>query len=147
MAIIRRSCLKDLSYELTQMDTNGKKILYKDLSYAIVGLAMQVHNKLGYGFLEKVYENALMVQFRRKEIKAKQQAPITVYFNREVVGDYYADILVEDKIIIELKTAEKISGAHRAQVLNYLKATGLQLAILLNFGKEKLEYERFIQIK
>jgi len=139
--------LKDLSYELTQMDTNGKKILYKDLSYAIVGLAMQVHNKLGYGFLEKVYENALMVQFRRKEIKAKQQAPITVYFNREVVGDYYADILVEDKIIIELKTAEKISGAHRAQVLNYLKATGLQLAILLNFGKEKLEYERFIQIK
>ncbi|GMT47447.1 MAG: hypothetical protein IEMM0007_1013 [bacterium] len=147
MAIIRRSCLKDLSYELTQMDTNGQKILYKDLSYAIVGLAMQVHNKLGYGFLEKVYENALMVQFRRKEIKAKQQAPITVYFNREVVGDYYADILVEDKIIIELKTAEKISGAHRAQVLNYLKATGLQLAILLNFGKEKLEYERFIQIK
>ncbi len=139
--------MKDLSYELTQMDTNGKKILYKDLSYAIVGLAMQVHNKLGYGFLEKVYENALMVQFRRKEIKAKQQAPITVYFNREVVGDYYADILVEDKIIIELKTAEKISGAHRAQVLNYLKATGLQLAILLNFGKEKLEYERFIQIK
>ncbi|HEC98018.1 MAG TPA: GxxExxY protein [Nitrospirae bacterium] len=147
MAIIRRSCLKELSYELTQIDTNGKKILYKDLSYEIVGLAMQVHNKLGYGFLEKVYENALMVQFRGKEIKAKQQAPITVYFDREVVGDYYADILVEDKIIIELKTAEKISGAHRAQVLNYLKATGLQLAILLNFGKEKLEYERFIQIK
>jgi len=146
MAIIRRSCLKELSYELTQIDTNGKKILYKDLSYEIVGLAMQVHNKLGYG-LEKVYENALMVQFRGKEIKAKQQAPITVYFDREVVGDYYADILVEDKIIIELKTAEKISGAHRAQVLNYLKATGLQLAILLNFGKEKLEYERFIQIK
>jgi len=139
--------LKELSYELTQIDTNGKKILYKDLSYEIVGLAMQVHNKLGYGFLEKVYENALMVQFRGKEIKAKQQAPITVYFDREVVGDYYADILVEDKIIIELKTAEKISGAHRAQVLNYLKATGLQLAILLNFGKEKLEYERFIQIK
>ncbi len=147
MAIIRRACLKELSYELTQIDTNGKKILYKDLSYEIVGLAMQVHNKLGYGFLEKVYENALMVQFRGKEIKAKQQAPITVYFDREVVGDYYADILVEDKIIIELKTAEKISGAHRAQVLNYLKATGLQLAILLNFGKEKLEYERFIQIK
>lgn len=139
--------MKELSYELTQMDTNGKKILYKDLSYAIVGLAMQVHNKLGYGFLEKVYENALMVQFRRKEIKAKQQAPITVYFDRVVVGDYYADLLVEDKIIIELKTAEKISGAHRAQVLNYLKATGLQLAILLNFGKKNLEYERFIQIK
>lgn len=126
------------------MGTNEKKILYKDLSYKIVGLAMQVYNKLGYGFLEKVYENALMVILLRGGIQAKQQAPITVYFEGEVVGDYYADILVEDKIILELKAVEKISDAHIAQTLNYLKATGLQLAIILNFGKEKFEYKRIV---
>ena len=105
---------------------------------------MQVHNKLGFGFSEKVYENSTMILFRREGIQAKQQTPITVYFEGEVVGDYYADILVEDKIILELKSAEEIADAHRSQVLNYLKATGLQLAIILNFGKEGLEYERLV---
>ena len=126
------------------MSTNKEKILYKDLSYKITGLAMEVHSKLGYGFLEKVYENAMMVLLRREGIHAKQQAPITVYFVVEVVGDYYADILVEDKIILELKAIEKIIDVHRAQTLNYLKATGLHLAILLNFGKERLKYERLV---
>ena len=127
------------------MDSNKDKILYKDLSYKIVGLAMEIHSKLGYGFLEKVYENAMMVLLRREGIHAEQQAPITVYFDGEIVGDYYADILVEDKAILELKAIEKITDAHRAQTLNYLKATGLQLAILFNFGKGRLEYERFVQ--
>ena len=126
------------------MTTNKEKILYKDLSYKITGLAMEVHSKLGYGFLEKVYENAMMVLLRREGIHAKQQAPITVYFDGEVVGDYYADILVEDKIILELKAIEKITDVHRAQTLNYLKATDLHLAILLNFGKERLKYERLV---
>ena len=128
---------------MTQMDSNKEKILYKDLSYKIVGMAMEVHSKLGYGLLEKVYENAMMVLLRGEEFLARQQAPITVHFNRQVVGEYYADILVENKIILELKSVELIVNAHRAQVLNYLKATGLRLAILLNFGKERLEYERF----
>ena len=135
------------------MDTNEDEILYKDLSYKIVGLAMRVHRELGYGFLEKVYENALMVLFRREAIEAKQQAPITVYFEKEVVGNYYADILVEDKVILEIKPArhpaggsvEKIIDAHIAQTLNYLKATGLRLAIILNFSREKLEYKRIIK--
>ena len=87
----------------------------------------------------------MMVLFRRESISAKQQAPITVYFDGEIVGDYYADILVEDKIILELKALEKITDAHRAQTLNYLKATGLRLAIILNFGKQRLEYERFVK--
>src|SRR3972149_7845746 len=85
------------------MDANENKILYKDLSYKIVGLAMQVHNKLGFGFSEKVYENALMVLFGREGIQAKQQTPITVYFEGQPVGDYYADILVENKIILEFQ--------------------------------------------
>ena len=126
------------------MNTNEKKILYKDLSYRIIGLAIEVHNKLGYGFLEKVYENALMILFRREGINAKQQSPITVYFEGKVVGEYFADILVEDKIILELKSLEKITDVHKAQALNYLKATGLRLAIIINFGKKKLEYERLV---
>ena len=127
------------------MDTNENEILYKDLSYKIVGLAMKVHSKLGYGFLEKVYENGLMVLFRREGIEAKQQVPITVYFEEEVVGNYYADILVEDKVILEIKSVENIIDAHIAQTLNYLKATGLRLAIILNFSKEKLEYKRIVK--
>lgn len=127
------------------MSTNEEKILYKELSYKIVGLAMEVHSKLGYGFLEKVYENSLMLLLRRENIRARQQAPITVYFDGEVVGEYCADILIEDKIILELKSAEKIVDAHRAQTLNYLKATNLQLAIILNYGKESLEYERLVR--
>ncbi|GJQ59130.1 MAG: hypothetical protein SCALA701_19310 [Candidatus Scalindua sp.] len=126
------------------MNTNDNKILYKDLSYKIVGLAMQVHNKLGFGFLEKVYENASMVLLQRERIESKQQEPITVYFEKEIVGKYCTDILVENKIILELKSVEKITNAHIAQSLNYLKATGLKLVIILNFGKERLEYERIV---
>ena len=105
---------------------------------------MEVHRKLGFGFLEKVYENALMVLFQREGIQAKQQTPIKVYFEGKIVGDYFADILIEDKIILELKVLKKILDAHRAQTLNYLKATGLRLVIIVNFGKKKLEYERLI---
>ncbi len=126
------------------MGTNEREIVYKDLSYKIVGLAMEVHSKLGYGFLEKVYENALMLLFRREGIKAEQQAAIKVHFEGEIVGEYFADILIEDKIILGLKVLYKITDIHIAQALNYLKATGLQLAIILNFGKRKLEYERLI---
>jgi GxxExxY protein len=122
-------------------EVSDEKILYKDLSYKIIGLAMDVHRELGHGYLEKVYENAMMVLMRREEVKAQQQAPIKVMFQGEGVGDYFADILVEEKIILELKSVDRIIDAHKAQALNYLKATGMQLAIILNFGKEKLEYE------
>ena len=123
----------------------NNKILYKELSYKIIGLAMEVYNKLGYGFLEKVYENALMILFQREGIQANQQVPIKVYFEGKIIGDYVADILVENKIILEIKSVENIIDVHRAQVLNYLTATGFHLAIILNFGKEKLEFERFVK--
>ena len=124
------------------MITNKGKIIHKDLSYKIIGLAMQVHRELGSGFLEKVYENSMMVLFRKEKIPAINQAPIDVYFETEIVGHYVADILVDEKIILELKCVEMINNAHRAQALNYLKATGKRLAIILNFAKKKLEYER-----
>jgi GxxExxY protein len=119
-------------------------ILHKELSYKIVGLAMQLHSELGYGFLEKVYENALMILLRENGIKAEQQVPIKVYYHGEIVGDYIADILVEDCIILELKSQENLARSYKAQTINYLKATSLKLAILLNFGKASLERERIV---
>jgi GxxExxY protein len=116
-------------------------ILFKDVSYKIIGLAMQVHKELGPGFLEKVYENGMMVLFRRERIEAVRQMPIMVSFLGESIGEYYADVLVEGKIILELKAVEKITNAHKAQALHYLKATGMKLAIIINFGKESLEFE------
>jgi GxxExxY protein len=120
------------------------KIIYRELSYKIVGLAIQVRKELGYGFLEKVYENALMVLFEENGIKAEQQVPIKVYFHGRVVGNYIADILVEDSIILELKSVENITKYEKAQTLNYLKATGLKLSIILNFAKEELNHERLV---
>ncbi len=126
------------------MDENNK-IIYKDLSYKIIELALEVHNELGCGFLEKVYENALMMLLERENIPAKQQAPADVYFQEKVVGQYFADILVDNKIIIELKTVESIANTHRAQVLNYLRATGIKLGLIMNFAKPKFEYLRLVQ--
>lgn len=126
------------------MNTETSKLIYPELSYKIIGLAMEVHRTLGYGFLEKVYENALMVVLERDGIPAQQQAEIKVHFLGRVVGSYEADILIEDKIILELKSCETLNNAHRAQTLNYLKATGFKLALLINFGKKSLEYERIV---
>ncbi len=120
------------------------RILYKDLSYKIVGLAMQAHRELGHGFLEKVYENALMVLFEENGISAQAQLPIQVHFHGRIVGDYIADILVENAIILELKAQDRILQLHKAQTLNYLRATQYRLALLLNFGKQSLEYERLV---
>jgi GxxExxY protein len=124
------------------MSTNN--IVHKELSYKIVGCAMEVHSKLGSGFLEKVYENALMVLFRKEGIAARQQTPIKVNFEGELVGEYYADILVDEKIILELKTTDKIVDIHRAQMLHYLRATGIKLGMILNFGSKSFEYERLV---
>lgn len=120
------------------------RILYKDLSYKVVGLAMQAHRELGPGFLEKVYENALMILFEENWIRAQAQLPIHVHFHGRIVGDYIADIVVENSIILELKAQERILQIHKAQTLNYLRATSFRLALLLNFGKRSLEQERFV---
>ena len=121
-----------------------KEFLYKELSYKIIGLAMEVHRELGSGFLEKVYENALMILLKEKGVKAKQQEPIKINFRDAVIGDYIADIIVGDKIILELKCSLKIVGVNKAQIANYLKATGKKVGIIINFGNESLEIERII---
>ena len=122
-----------------------EELIHKELVYEVVGCAMKVHRELGYGFLEKVYENSMMVLLNKNNIKAKQQFPVSVHFENVVVGEYFADFMIEDKILVELKTVEKITDVHFAQVLNYLKATGIKLGLLINFGPRKLEYERIIK--
>jgi GxxExxY protein len=122
----------------------NENIIYKELSYKIIELALEVHNALGCGFLEKVYENAMMLLLEREGISARQQAPADVHFQGKVVGQYFADILVDNKLILELKTVDVIANIHIAQVLNYLRATGLKLGLILNFGKPAFEYKRLV---
>ena len=107
---------------------------------------MNVYNALGFGFMEKVYENSLMIELELSGLKAVQQHPIKVFYKGTIVGDYIADILVEDKIILELKSIENLNKIHEVQLVNYLKAINKainkEVGILLNFGKEKLEFKR-----
>ena len=115
-----------------------------DLTYSINGAVFEVSRTLGFGFLEKVYENALLVELRERGLQAECQVPIKVYYKDKVVGEYFADILVEDKVILELKTVEKISKIHEAQLLNYLKATGITVGLLVNFRHPKADIKRMV---
>ena len=107
---------------------------HKDLTEKTIMAFYDVYNVLGYGFLEKVYENALMIELERIGLSAKAQRPIQVFYTEKVVGEYFADILVEDAIIVEIKAAKNVTTEHEAQLLNYLKATQIEVGLLLNFG-------------
>jgi GxxExxY protein len=127
----------------TRQSSKGE-VIYPDLSYRIVGCALEVYRELGYGFLEKVYENALMVALQQAGVQADQQVMIEVPFRGVIVGQYTADIIVEQKVLLELKSCDDISPVHMAQTLNYLKATNLRLAIILNFTKGDLQFRRVV---
>ncbi len=119
-------------------------VLYPELSYGIVGCALAVYRELGFGFLEKVYENALMVALQQAGLKAMQQVAIEVAFRGVLVGCYTADIVVEDKVLLELKSCDGIRAEHLAQTLNYLKATGLRLGLILNFSRGDMQFKRVV---
>lgn len=111
-------------------------MLYKDKTDYILNAFYKVYNKLGYGFLEKVYENALMIELKNVGLEVKCQYPIDVYYDDVRVGEYYADLVIDDCIIIENKAAEFLKMEHEYQLLNYLKATNIEVGLLLNFGKK-----------
>ena len=118
--------------------------MLKDLTFQIIASVIEVHKILGFGFLENVYEKALLKELKLRGLKAEAQKEIKVVYKGEVVGSYFADIVVNDEILLELKAVEHLSEVHKAQVLNYLKGTGLKLGLLINFGKQKAEYKRFV---
>ena len=115
-----------------------------DITYAINGAVFEVNRVLGPGFLEKVYENALLIELKSRGLKAESQVPIKVLYKEDVVGEYVADILVEERVIVELKTVERLEKIHEAQLLNYLKATGLNIGMLVNFRHSKAEIKRLV---
>jgi len=115
-----------------------------DLTYKINGAVFEVSRVLGAGFLEKVYENALMVELKKRGLNAHNQVPIKVKYKGKEVGEYFADIVVENRVLLELKAVESIDKVHEAQILNYLKATGFSVGLLVNFKHPKAQIKRFV---
>ncbi len=111
-------------------------LLHSQITGDILKAFYKVYNTLGYGFLEKVYENALIFELREMNLKVVQQKPINVFYRGVLVGEYFADLVIEDSVIVELKAKEIISDAHISQLINYLKATEIEVGLLLNFGKK-----------
>ena len=119
----------------------SSQLLHRELTDTIIGTFYEVYNELGHGFIESVYENSLAIALRNKGCEVLQQVDIPVWFRNNLVGDFDADLLVDQKVILELKSARAIDNAHLAQLLNYLRATEMEVGLLLNFGP-KPEFKR-----
>ena len=112
-----------------------KTLKHSELSKKIIAAAFAVHKELGYGFVEKVYKNALAIELQETGIKCAVEVPLKVLYHEKVVGDYYADMIVDEKIIVEVKAVSNLEPIHEVQLVNYLKATGLHVGLLINFGQ------------
>jgi len=123
--------------EMIKMDLN-------DITYKINGAVFEVNKVLGSGFLEKIYEKSMLIELRKSGLTAESQVPINVTYKGELVGEYYADILVERQVVIELKAVEGLQKVHEAQLLNYLRATGIRIGLLINFKHPKAEIKRMV---
>ena len=121
------------------------ELLYKDLSFAIIGAAMEVHTILGSGFLEAVYQASLEKELMLRGIPFERKVRLPVSYKGDLIGEYEADLVGDAKVIVEIKSISRLNSAHEAQAIHYLTATGLQLALLVNFGSGSLEYRRFVK--
>ncbi len=141
-----------MNTDKTAMNSDGRVIIadkhkrykYGELTGSILNAAFEVHNSLGCGFLEKVYEKALSCELKEKKVNFREQVKYKVSYKGKDVGVYVADIVVEGKIIVEIKVVSFLTNIHSAQTLNYLKASGNEVALILNFAKPKLEYKRMV---
>jgi len=117
---------------------------FKDITELIIGAAFEVHNVLGYGFLEKVYQRALEVELIKRGLSPQIEYRIQVKYKKSIVGEYYSDLFVNDVVIVELKVAQKYNSLDEAQILNQLKASHIKIGLLINFGRDKVEFKRFV---
>ncbi|WP_309401077.1 GxxExxY protein [Cerasicoccus maritimus] len=117
----------------------------EEFTKEIIGASFEVYNELGYGFLEKVYNRAMVVELTSRDLNAVSEAPITVRYKGEMVGEYFADLFVNESVVVELKVAQKYNSNDEPQLLNELKATGISVGLLINFGKSKVEFKRFVR--
>ena len=120
-----------------------ENLKHSEITGAVIKAFYKVYNSLGFGFLEKVYENALIIELHELDLTVEQQRPIAVYYRDQLVGEYFADLIVNNCVIVELKTGESMSRAHEAQLINYLRATDIEVGLLLHFG-QSAEYRRKI---
>ncbi len=118
---------------------------YRELTEKVIGCAYRVYNKMGFGFLESVYEKCMLIELRKAGLNAESQKPITVYYENEIVGEFVTDITVNDIIILELKSIRRIINTHEVQLVNYLVATGKPVGLILNFRESKVEIKRKIK--
>ena len=132
--------------DIQDKDKQDEKLLHEKLTRSIIGCAFEVINELGSGFLESVYEKAMMIALSDAGLSVECQKPIKVFFREKPVGDYFADLLVEEKVVVELKVVKALVPEHAAQTINYLNATGIQVGLLINFGRPTLEFKRFTRI-
>lgn len=129
---------------MTRMGTNSAKIIFPDLSFEIMGAIFEVHKRLGPGFLESVYQKALIEELGARKIRIETQKPIDIIYKDKKVGVHRLDMVVEDKVVLELKTVERFCVHHTAQLTSYLQASGYKLGILVNFSRGKVEYRRVL---
>ena len=118
---------------------------YRELTEKIIGCAYRVYNRMGFGFLESVYEKCMLIELRKADLDTESQKPITVYYENKIVGEFVADIIVNDTIILEMKSVRRIFKAHEVQLVNYLVAIGKPVGLILNFGERKVEIKRKIR--
>jgi len=128
----------------TQIKARDKDFSLRPITEQLIGAAFEVHNILGYGFLERVYQHAMQVELKARGANVELEPKIKVQFKGVIVGDYAADLLVEGKIIVELKTDPAYQSVHEAQLLNELRGTGIKIGYLINFGRERVEYKRMV---
>ncbi|MFZ4394797.1 MAG: GxxExxY protein [Kiritimatiellia bacterium] len=132
------------------MDVQDKQdggLKHGNITQAVIGCAFEVMNELGAGFLESVYEKAMVLALRQKGMTVAAQQPVRVLFRGECVGEFFADLFIDNKVIVELKAVKALAPEHQAQIINYLNATGIEVGLLINFGNPKLEYKRFTRNK
>ncbi|MBI3912029.1 MAG: GxxExxY protein [Armatimonadetes bacterium] len=127
------------------MHADARRSRLDGITEKVIGCAYKVGNALGCGFLEKVYENALCYELRKAGLAAEQQRALTVYYDGVVVGEYFADLVVEDSVLVELKAVKALDDVHAAQCLNYLKTTGLRVCLLINFGTPRVDIRRIVR--